>query len=435
MSKKYHFTFGPVKKNDRDLVHNWLAKPYVAKWFYGDGLANTLRGIDAFIAGSSDAKYWLACDGNRPFAFLITSLVKKPEDELSKWCIAKGTTITLDMLIGEEDYLGKKLSNILIREFLLTEFPDVEEVLIDPEVSNSRAVHVYEKAGFKILGEFIPSHSPHPHYMMRLEMKQHSNTKEEESYLGLPLEYSDLSEYYDLLSQGNDESTHLAIDKILQENNAKSILDLTCGTGAQVLWLSGKGYQIVGSDQSPELLKIASQKADEAGFNIPFHRGDMRKTQLGQFDAVITIFNAIGHLKKQEFEIALNNVKRNLKPGGVYIFDIFNLEALTDEAVKNLEMDVMKSLNETNIRHIQKSILDRASERLTSFDEFFIQEGAEALITIKEQFSLQLYTADELRGILAKNGFETLGQYALDGSSFSKSESERILTIGRSASE
>ena len=76
------------------------------------------------------------------------------------------------MLIGDLNYLGKGLAHILIREFLLSQFPQVAEVLIDPEASNSRAVHVYQKAGFKILGEFIPSHSPHPHLMMRLSMRE-----------------------------------------------------------------------------------------------------------------------------------------------------------------------------------------------------------------------------------------------------------------------
>ena len=114
----------------------------------------------------------IRCDNNRPFAFLITSLVKKPNDELSKWSVSKGTTITLDMLIGEEDYLGKKLSNTVVREFILSKFSEAEEVLIDPEATNSRAVHVYKKVGFKILGEFTPSHSPNLHYMMRLEIKQ-----------------------------------------------------------------------------------------------------------------------------------------------------------------------------------------------------------------------------------------------------------------------
>ncbi len=425
MHAKLHCTFRPIVNVDRNLIHRWLDKPYVRKWFYGDGLANTLKGIDECIKGVSDTKYWLACNRDKPFAFLITSLVNKPEDELSKWCVAEGTTITLDMLIGEEEYLGKNLSHIIIKEFLSSEFPEVEEVLIDPEASNSRAVHVYEKVGFQILGEFIPSHSPHPHYMMRLDMNRLENT------FGLPLEYSSLSNYYDLLSQGNDESTHLSLEKILRENKAKTVLDLTCGTGAQVFWLTKKGFQVVGSDQSHELLKIASKKAKDAGFSIPFHYGDMREFRLGKFDAVITIFNAIGHLTKKDFETALKNIKENLKLGGIYIFDIFNLEALSDQAVKNLAMDIKKSTDNTIIRHIQKSILDRASGLLTSLDEFTIQKGTKEPVTIKEKFSLQLYTAHELKEMLARNGFEVVGQYDLDGSPFSNLESERILTVGR----
>lgn len=429
MIKKHPFNFRTVNESDRTLIHSWLAKPYIAKWFYGDGLANTLKGIDEFVKGGSDMKCWLACHGDKPFAFLITSLVDKPEDELSKWCVAKGTTITLDMLIGEEEFLGKKLSHIIIKEFLSNQLPEVEEVLIDPEVSNTRAVHVYEKVGFQILGEFIPSHSPHPHYMMRLNMNRLENT------LGLPLEYSSLSRYYDLLSQGNDEQAHLSLEKILRENKAKTVLDLTCGTGAQVLWLASKGFQVVGSDQSHELLKIASMKAKDAGLTIPFHYGDMREVCLGKFDAVITIFNAIGHLTKKDFETALKNIKENLKPGGIYIFDIFNSEALNDQAVKNLAMDIKKSSDNMTIRHIQKSTLDRTSGLLTSFDEFIIQEETKKSVIINEKFSLQLYTADELKSMLVGNGFAIVGQYDLDGSPFSNLESERILTVGRRAVE
>ncbi len=154
--------FKQVEEKDRLLVHSWIKKPHVSEWFYDEGLENTYKHMDEFIAGASDPKYWLAYDGDTPFAFLITSLVKKPMDELSCWCQAAGKTITLDILIGDEDYLGKGLSHILIKEFLLSEFPDAEEVLIDPEKANSRAVHVYEKVGFEILDEFIPSHSPHP---------------------------------------------------------------------------------------------------------------------------------------------------------------------------------------------------------------------------------------------------------------------------------
>lgn len=98
-------------------------------------------------------------------------------------------------------------------------------------------------------------------------------------------------------------------------------------------------------------------------------------------------------------------------------------------------MDNTRSIDKTTIRHIQKSILDKSSGRLTSFDEFIIQEVTKEPITIKESFSLQLYTADELKEMLVRNGFETIGQYDLDRSPFSNLESERILTVGRRVGE
>ncbi len=57
-------------------------------------------------------------------------------------------------------------------EFLMSEFSQKEKVLIDPEKTNARAVHVYKKAGFEIKGEFIAKWHPVPHYQMELMMKK-----------------------------------------------------------------------------------------------------------------------------------------------------------------------------------------------------------------------------------------------------------------------
>lgn len=172
MKESFRFHFKLVDAAHRSLVHSWLKQPHVAEWFYGQGLQNTLNHLDEFLQGVSLAHYWLGLDKNHPFAFLITSSVSKPHDELTHWCSEEGDAITLDMLIGDTNYLGKGLSHLLIKEFLISQFPKVTEVLIDPEATNVKAIHVYQKAGFKILGEFIPSHSPHPHIMMRLNMKE-----------------------------------------------------------------------------------------------------------------------------------------------------------------------------------------------------------------------------------------------------------------------
>lgn len=156
----------------RLLVQSWLSQPYVAQWFYGEGLANTLKHLDDFLDGRCPWDYWLAYDKEHPFAFLITSSVNKPGDDISRWCSLEGAAITLDLLIGDKGYLGRGLAHTLIQEFLLSQFSEASEVLIDPEATNTKAVHVYEKAGFEIVGEFVPSHSPAKHYMMRLNMQK-----------------------------------------------------------------------------------------------------------------------------------------------------------------------------------------------------------------------------------------------------------------------
>lgn len=105
----FRFRYKKVSSEERAIVHQWLKEPHVAKWFYGQGLENTLTHLDDFLRGSSFSTYWLSYDQNRPFAFFITSSVDKPDDPLSSWCQEEGSAITLDMLIGDLDYLGKGL--------------------------------------------------------------------------------------------------------------------------------------------------------------------------------------------------------------------------------------------------------------------------------------------------------------------------------------
>jgi RimJ/RimL family protein N-acetyltransferase len=152
----FHFAF--AKAAQRSLIHRWLEQKHVAEWIHGAGLQNTLKGLERFFQGTSDTTYWIAYDKEIPFAFLIT--FPKEED-----------TITLDLFICDLNYLGKGLAVPMIREFLMSQFPNVKKVLIDPEASNSRAIHVYQKVGFKIVGEFIASWHPVPHYQMELYMK------------------------------------------------------------------------------------------------------------------------------------------------------------------------------------------------------------------------------------------------------------------------
>jgi len=251
--------------------------------------------------------------------------------------------------------------------------------------------------------------------------------------LGFPLTYSKLYKYYDLLSASQDEidRKNYFIDRILSQHKVKTVLDFTCGTGAQLFGLTTLGYQVTGVDLSPFLLKIAREKSQQKKLGVELIEGDVRETQVGSFDAAITIFNAIGHLTKTDFEKGIRNIHENLVIGGVYVFDIFNLNAMTDDAIKNLAMDVKVITGDTKIYHSQNSEIDRENGRLTSYDCFTIEKECNEPKVLKDKFTLQIYTARELRRILIRNGFEVLGQYELNGSKFSEQETVNMLTVAK----
>lgn len=178
----FRFTFKPAVDSQRELIHKWLGQNYIGEWIHGQGLRNTLDGLEKFLQYQSEGKgldrqaeitqHWIGYDDDKPFVYLLTSNVfKDTVGEYAKYSETDGLAITLDIFICDADYLGRGLASVVIREFLLSQFLDIAEVFIDPEKRNARAVHVYQKVGFRIVGEFIAPWHPVPHYIMKLNMK------------------------------------------------------------------------------------------------------------------------------------------------------------------------------------------------------------------------------------------------------------------------
>ena len=78
---------------------------------------------------------------------------------------------------------------------------------------------------------------------------------------------------------------------------------------------------------------------------------------------------------------------------------------MTDTIVKMLAMDLTKTRDKISIREVQHSELDRESGLLTSYDQFTVQKGSENHV-YEGKFSLQLYSANQLREILKEAGFK-----------------------------
>ena len=245
--------------------------------------------------------------------------------------------------------------------------------------------------------------------------------------LGLPPEYQKRPEYFDAFNIGEDTpAKNAVIEKLLKEQKVKTVLDMTCGTGSQVFHLIKHGYKVTGSDFSPDLLKQARASAKKNKVNVKFIDGDIRTIKVGKFDAVISIFNAVGHLTKAGFEKAMRNISCNLNDGGIYVFDILNLEAMTDEVMHNLAYHLHAKVEDSQIHAVQCSTIDRKSGRFISYNHDIIQKRAEKPTFSISKCELQIYSAKELQEMLKRNGFETIGQYDMDGSKLIKNKRYKI---------
>lgn len=257
-----------------------------------------------------------------------------------------------------------------------------------------------------------------------------------------PSHYNKESESYDAFNEPHSAVINATLEAKLKAYNVKTVLDLTCGTGSQVFWLTRCGFTVVGADINAKMLKIAKEKAKIEKQDISFIKGDMRTVHVGEFDAVITIFNSIGHLTKSDFENALQNIHGNLKKDGLYIFDIANLNYyLKGKNISELTIDWITNSGDTQYRDIQYSTI--SPEGILAFYTTSIiqkralpevaqgaQTGEKPKIT-KSTKTLQLYTAQQLKEILNKNGFKVIEQCDIDGSQFMEERTDRILTIAQ----
>lgn len=114
------------------------------------------------------------------------------------------------------------------------------------------------------------------------------------------------------------------------DGSVQTILDLGCGTGNHAILLAQRSYQVTGVDCSPEMLVHAQQKATELSqrsmSNVPtFMQGDVRSLDVGQtFDAVLMMFAVLGYqLTNDDVLAALRTVRRHLRPGGLFVGDVW----------------------------------------------------------------------------------------------------------------
>jgi len=104
------------------------------------------------------------------------------------------------------------------------------------------------------------------------------------------------------------------------------VIELGCGTGNYVIYLSSKGFDVTGVDISKTAIEIAINSASKKGINCNFISsdvlGDMAEVQ-DTFDFAYD-WELLHHIFSQDREKYINNVHRLLNPEGMYLSVCFS---------------------------------------------------------------------------------------------------------------
>lgn len=219
----------------------------------------------------------------------------------------------------------------------------------------------------------------------------------------------------------------------LQKNLAAekgTVLDLGCGTGTLTLLLSKAGYDMIGVDNSEEMLAIAREKSEG---EILYLLQDMREFELyGTVGAVCSVCDSLNYILKEEELVQVFSLVNNyLYPGGVFVFD-FN----TVYKYRTVIGDATIAENREDCSFIWENYYHEEEEineyDLTVFVRREQEKGGEALFRRFSETHFQRgYTLEQMKAALAAAGLEFVK--ALDGDSHKEvtPESERIYVVAR----
>ncbi len=104
----------------------------------------------------------------------------------------------------------------------------------------------------------------------------------------------------------------------------ETVLDLACGTGTIACLLAEKGYAVIATDGSGEMLTQAAAKAAVLERPPLFLHQAMPRLRLAQpADAVVSTLDSLNYLTaERDLKETFRHVRRWLKPGGLFLFDV-----------------------------------------------------------------------------------------------------------------
>ncbi|MFP4698218.1 MAG: class I SAM-dependent DNA methyltransferase [Eubacteriales bacterium] len=206
------------------------------------------------------------------------------------------------------------------------------------------------------------------------------------------------------------------------------VLDLGCGTGNITQRLSQKGYDMIGVDNSEEMLMVAQEKAKGECLDILYLHQDMREFELyGTVKAIISTCDSINYIIEEDDLLNVFKLVNNyLDPGGLFVFDLN-----TKYKYKHVLGDRIFAENKEESSYIWQNCYYE-KDGINEYNLTLFFEVSQGLFNRFEETHYQrAYSFDDIKMLLEDAGLEFLSIYDALTFELPKEDSERVYIIAK----
>lgn len=244
------------------------------------------------------------------------------------------------------------------------------------------------------------------------------------------MSYENFAAYYDLLTENVEyEKRAEYVCGLLSELGVPDglLLDLACGTGRLSVLLAKRGYEVIGVDQSADMLCEARENAAGSGAELLLLCQRMEELDLyGTIRSCVCTLDSINHLLSPDaVRNTFQKVSLFLEPGGVFLFDVntpYKHEAVLGDETFVYDLDEVFAV-------WRNQYYPETREVGITLD--FFEADEECYYRSSEEFRERAYTDEELTAWLLESGFEVLHRFEELSHEPPKADTQRIVYAAR----
>lgn len=243
--------------------------------------------------------------------------------------------------------------------------------------------------------------------------------------------YSGFAEVYDLFMDNIPYREWTGyVKQLLKEEGIEDgiLLDLGCGTGNVTELLAEAGFDMIGIDNSEEMLEIAIGKRENSGLDILYLLQDMREFELyGTVRGVVSICDSMNYiLEDEELLEVLKLVYNYLDNQGIFIFDMNTIYKY-----QKILADRTFAEDREESSFIWENFYDK-EEMVNQYDlSLFVREKDGRYQKYEETHFQRAYEMERVEELIGQSGLELLHVYDAFTKNKPDEMSERIYFVCR----